>query len=99
MASEEVDLLGPRPKMPAPPKRPGIHTDRRSKMQHVYGPGPEGEKCGNCAHLHGFAMANKWFKCVKYGVSGSPASDWRKKWPACGAFEPRTSETKVHDIP
>jgi hypothetical protein len=59
---------------------------RQEKMRLRYGSGPAGETCGACLHLtrggHG-----GWIKCAKYSVSASEASDWRKKWPACGAFE------------
>lgn len=44
--------------------------------------------CGECQFLvtvDYFPM--KWFKCDKSGVSSrSQASDWRKKWEACGLF-------------
>jgi len=44
--------------------------------------------CGSCRHLHTFEGNTKcYFKCMQYGVSKSEATDWRKKWAACGLFQ------------
>lgn len=51
----------------------------------------EGHRCGDCmqfVRVHG-DHAVKPFKCVLYGITNSAASDWRKKWPACGKFAQR----------
>jgi len=46
--------------------------------------------CGSCRHLHTFEGNTKsYFKCMQYGVSKSEATDWRKKWEACGIWESR----------
>jgi hypothetical protein len=49
----------------------------------------DGLKCGNCEHLKRYSQNATWFKCHKSRVTGSVASDWRRKWPACGIFKRR----------
>jgi hypothetical protein len=47
-----------------------------------------GKRCGDCVHLvrvHGDHQIVP-FKCTEYRISNSAASDWRKKWDACGLF-------------
>lgn len=45
--------------------------------------------CGECAHLEEINWRSKaWFKCANANSGkGGPASDWRKKWEACGLFK------------
>ena len=42
--------------------------------------------CKNCCHFGEYRYNRKYFKCKIYGVSSSEATDWRKNWQACGAF-------------
>lgn len=47
----------------------------------------DGHICGECSNLmtrkyHGKTLR----KCRLYGVSHSEATDWAKRWPACGKF-------------
>ncbi len=56
-------------------------------MIRFYGHGPDGAKCGQCAHLIVKEMGGRYFKCDLTQITAGPATDWRKKWPACGAFE------------
>lgn len=46
----------------------------------------EGERCGDCSNLVERMYDKKYFKCRHYSLSSSEASDWRKKWSACGLF-------------
>ena len=46
-----------------------------------------GKKCGECSNLIECMYDKKYFKCRHYSLSSSEASDWRKKWPACGLFD------------
>lgn len=59
---------------------------RVTKMHGQHGPGPAGQTCGGCQHLVKIGYHRTYFKCRRYGVTSSQASDWRAKWPACGAF-------------
>lgn len=56
-------------------------------MLHAFGNGPEKETCATCCNFLTVRYGNKRiFKCRAYGATWSNASDWRKKWPACGMF-------------
>ena len=47
-----------------------------------------GKKCGNCPHfIEGYYHDRKLMKCRAYGLSHSEATDWRKKWDACGLID------------
>ena len=53
-----------------------------------YGSGPEGARCGTCAHFRKFDYHDqRYAKCDLYGISHSEATDWRAKWAACGKYE------------
>lgn len=41
-------------------------------------------QCGECANLYSHNC--QYFKCQRYGGGYSAATDWRKKWTACGKF-------------
>jgi hypothetical protein len=57
-------------------------------LRRIYGNGPDGATCGNCANLY---AVGKYFKCKLGPQSRSEATDWRKKWLACGKFAGRSS--------
>jgi hypothetical protein len=46
----------------------------------------EGRSCGECCHFYKRRYSKVYFKCELYSDSKSEASDWRKKWQACGKF-------------
>ena len=43
-----------------------------------------GHTCGECSNFTGSPGSYK--KCKVYGISKSEASDWAKRWLACGMF-------------
>lgn len=43
-------------------------------------------RCADCPNLCVYTANKTWYKCAVYGVSGSAASDWAKKWTACGMY-------------
>lgn len=46
-----------------------------------------GHTCGMCAHLLSGRYHDKVYrKCEVYGLTHSEASDWAKRWTACGMF-------------
>lgn len=49
--------------------------------------------CGECRHLLRVGYTRTYFKCELFGKSSSQASDWRKRWPACGQFELKGKDT------
>lgn len=44
----------------------------------------DGHTCGECSNLIEGSWSHK--KCRIYGSTSSEASDWAKRWPACGMF-------------
>lgn len=53
----------------------------------MWGFGPEGKTCGDCAHLYGMKQARTWYKCqLRADLSHSRKSDQRIRWPACSRF-------------
>ena len=56
-------------------------------LQRIHGAMP-GQHCGDCRFLSEHRHNKTWFKCEKSAVGG-PATDWRKKYEACGLFENR----------
>lgn len=42
-----------------------------------------GERCGTCAHLVTKEWSKTYFKCGLVKGTGGPATDVRKRWPAC----------------
>lgn len=54
----------------------------------------ESKKCGTCAHLviNLGNTGNRYFKCELYGITSGAATDFRKKWTACGKWEEKKDE-------
>lgn len=64
-----------------------LRLERLSSMHRKYGKGPAGQTCDGCVHLVRVAPGRgTFFKCALYRISRSEATDWRKKWAACGSF-------------
>lgn len=57
----------------------------------VFGPGPDGVKCGSCRFHYFKLLANKYPKCEKRGKeTGSAKTDHSSRYPACGIYQPET---------
>lgn len=55
-------------------------------MHHLFGVLPDC-RCEDCNHLiKGLYNTQFLRKCTVYGATHSEASDWRKKWVACGLY-------------
>ena len=63
----------------------------------LYGKGPEDKKCGECALLVGIAHSRTFYKCRLRKNTNGPASDHKRKYPACGRFEQRTEPIPLYD--
>jgi len=60
------------------------YTQRHATMLRLHGK-EEGETCGTCAWLRRHKYGNRIvYKCPNYLDTMSVATDWRKKWQACG---------------
>ena len=78
MADTLFDLAG----VESAPSWPG----RLREMHNIHGEGPAGALCGACRNLLTVSRARDYSKCYMSRVTSGPGSDWRKSWPACGAF-------------
>ena len=61
----------------------------------------DGLRCRNCPHLEVFANeANSriWYKCLMFGTSNGPATDWRCSNIACGAFRIDPEDAKQRKL-
>lgn len=58
-------------------------------MVRVFGEGPPNARCATCAHLLVREYARRYYKCALRKVTGGPATDHRKNWPACGKYQPK----------
>jgi hypothetical protein len=44
-------------------------------------------RCADCSNLCAYATSScTRYKCAAYGVSFSAATDWAKRWTACGLY-------------
>ena len=53
-----------------------------------------GKRCGDCSNMVEHMYDKKYYKCRHYGLSASEATDWVKKWDACGLFDKEYSGVK-----
>ena len=65
-------------------------------MYEMFGRDPE-HKCKECTNLMRVVNESR-FKCSVWGYSGSTASDFRKKWDACGMFNRTYAGTPTKEI-
>lgn len=70
------------------PKQVDRYTDPNPCVR-LYGHGPEGKKCKECAELYAKQYAGKYFKCKVRGDNGVK-TDHRVRWNACAKFKPIT---------
>ena len=60
-------------------------TVRKIDAMHVLYGQVHGKRCCECPHfIEGYYHDRKLMKCKAYGMTHSEATDWRKKWDACG---------------
>jgi hypothetical protein len=85
MPDTTLNLFGEEVPIPADLK-PMSGLSPVEQMRRMYGE-RRGFTCGSCKHLTRHGKGTSWFKCAKFGVTNSTATDWRSKWAACGLFE------------
>ena len=62
----------------------------KSNPMLVFGPGPEGKKCGDCKYLWRRGdVAGRFYKCDFRDNTCGAKTDHRVRWPACIRFEER----------
>lgn len=67
---------------------------RIQDLHHLHGPGPTKAICKHCNLLlssYGHT-AKTYYKCTLSKMTHGPGTDWRVRWPACGAFETKETE-------
>ena len=75
---------------------PSLNGRKIEAMYRLYGPGPEGKTCGECANCIRYSPTDRrYWKCRLYGISGGESTDWRQKWPACGMYNRDSGEIPV----
>ena len=67
---------------------PSPHPSTRGKKNPmlVFGAGPEGRRCRDCAY---FFRHSRYFKCKQRTFTFGPGTDHRANWTACKYFEER----------
>lgn len=56
-------------------------------------------KCGECCNfVSGRYMSKMLRKCRAYGLTHSQASDWAKRWTACGLFNQEYTGRNVIEL-
>lgn len=59
-----------------------MKTLRKLELMHREFGTTEGKTCGTCSNF----VSGKYHKCAVYGLTHSEASDWAKRWKACGMY-------------
>ena len=85
-----LDLFGT--PIPTPLKHKG--RPKVNPCIKVWGTGPDGAKCGTCQHHYFIRYSRKYPKCGKRGDKGSASTDHSSRYPACGAYEEKTTKIK-----
>ena len=53
--------------------------------------------CADCDHLCSKLYDRRYYKCEVYGDSNSEATDWAKRWTACGLINNMEKATAFTD--
>lgn len=68
------------------------------RMHAIFGVDPC-NKCGECCNFVSRRYMSKILKkCRAYGLTHSQASDWAKRWTACGLFNQEYTGRKVIEL-
>lgn len=77
----ETDLFG----QTAPP--PASSFAKRQAVMHRRHGTADGKRCADCVHLIRTCNGRRsYYKCARYGISRSDATDWRVNALACGLW-------------
>ena len=61
-------------------------ADRKiAAMHREYGK-DHAHRCEDCPNLRADKASRTRYKCTAYGTSGSAATDWARRWTACGLY-------------
>lgn len=73
---------------PPSPREMAAQSRKLIRPQDQYGLADNGKTCKTCRYLVCRSQSAKWYKCQKWRMSMSVATDIRLKWPACKLYEP-----------
>lgn len=73
-------------------------TNRKITAMHSEFGENTAHKCKDCPNLRTINVGKKRYKCAAYGVSFSAASDWAKRWTACGLYGTQFEELHVRPL-
>lgn len=79
------------------PEPPHKIPARLTQMYRYYGK-IKSKQCRDCIHLQTLRYSQTFFKCAKYGVTRSSATDWRKSWTACGLHKISSTDEAQEDL-
>lgn len=60
---------------------------RKIDAMHMHFGVCEGKQCADCLFLVTKTYDRRYYKCEIYGDSNSVATDWAKRWDACGLID------------
>lgn len=63
-----------------------MRATRKIDLMHKHFGRCQGHTCGECSNLQEHLWDKVYRKCAVYGISASEATDWAKRWEACGMF-------------
>lgn len=76
-----------------------MRARRKIELMHELFGRSAGHSCGECANLVCSRYRGRILrKCSAYGLTHSEASDWVKRWEACGLFDREYTGTQVIEI-
>lgn len=72
---------------------------RKIKLMHyIFGEIPD-HTCGECSNLRQYHYKSRGYrKCKVYGDTRSVASDWAKKYTACGCFNCEYADKSIIEL-
>lgn len=75
-----------------------MNVVRKLELMHrQFGKTP-GKTCGTCSNLSAHFYDKTYYKCRVYGSSASEATDWAKRWEACGCYNKDWSGGKIKEL-
>lgn len=76
-----------------------MRAHRKIELMHELFGRIEGHSCGECTNLVCGRYHDRILrKCEVYGLTHSEASDWAKRWEACGLFNREYNGAPVIEI-
>lgn len=77
-----------------------MSNPRKIELMHQqFGKSAESHICGECSNFRRYRHHDRFYKkCTVYGETNSEASDWAKKYEACGMFNEEYNGKPIIEI-